>query len=197
MKTWTVDKMLAEGPCYGREQLLELAAGRERMSLLEIVLDSRISDADAIWCATRPGALRRGQVLEWIGWVVDAAVSRHALHCGVASVEAWAARWLSGEPGARAAAAARTAGGAAVLAAEAAAAGVWAARTAEAAVWAARAAEAAAEAAVWARTAGAAGAARADAMAGAAADAAVSARTAGAAARAARTEQRALLLGVL
>lgn len=100
MKSWSVDEMLAERPCedsYPRARLEKLARGRERMTLLEIIDDRCIPAADRVWVACRPGALTAEQLAAWLELIVTRAVTRHASHCGVAEVETWAARWLSGE----------------------------------------------------------------------------------------------------
>ncbi len=92
MKSWTVDEMVAECPCYSRERIEQLFAGREQLTLLEI-LDLHISDRDKAWVCARENEYRT----EWIARVVTRAVETHALRCGVPAVEQWAARWLSGE----------------------------------------------------------------------------------------------------
>ena len=89
--SWTVDEMLAEGPCaqYDRPRITTLWARRERLSLREI-LDLDIPDRDKIWVLTRHG---------WPAWIerlVTRAVRDHARRCGVREVEQWAARWLDG-----------------------------------------------------------------------------------------------------
>jgi hypothetical protein len=88
-----------------------------------------------------------GHPVPWdvVDGIADRAVETHALHCGIAEVERWAERWLSGED--RSAAAAGDAW-------EAAAAGAWAADAAgdawNTAAWRAAAhAAAAADAAAW------------------------------------------------
>jgi hypothetical protein len=138
MQTWTVSEMLENKPCedYPRERLVELWAGRERLSVLDI-LDLDIPAADRVWAALQAGP----HVPVAVEAIVRRAVEAHALHCGIAEVEAWAARWLSGEDRSEAAAwAAR-----AVLAAGAAAEAwveAWtgaAARAAEPAAWAVKA----------------------------------------------------------
>lgn len=137
MQTWTVDEMLAHHPCatYDRARLTNLWAGRERLSVLDI-LDLDIPAADRVWAALQAGP----HVAPAVERIVTRAVSTHALHCGVPEVEAWAARWLSGEDRTAAAAAAA----AAVEAVESASwAASWAARAARASWAAARAARAA------------------------------------------------------
>ena len=153
--SWTVDEMLAERPCaqYDRTRITALWAGRERLSLREILaLD--IPDADKVWVLTR----RHWPA--WIECILTRAVRHHVLSCGVPQVEQWAARWLDGTD--RSADASKAAARAASSAASSAA---WAARAA------ARAAEAAeAEAAAWAEAAEAEAAAWAAAAAAAAAE---------------------------
>ena len=124
IKTWTVDEMLAERPCadYTRARIEELWAGRERLSLLDI-LDFDIPDLDKIWacCRNHP---HRGA---WLDVVVTRAVRTHAVGCGVPAVESWAQIWLGGDRTAEAAEAAARASEAAE-AAWAEAAGAAAAR---------------------------------------------------------------------
>ena len=96
MKTWTVDEMLADLPCcrcYTRERVEELWAGRERLSLLEI-LDLDIAAQDRVWVCCRDDHPRRAV---WIWRVVGRGVREHAVHCGVPEVEHWADLWLPGE----------------------------------------------------------------------------------------------------
>jgi hypothetical protein len=135
MKSWSVDEMMAEGPCLSRRELVALAGGRERVSLLEIVLDGRISSNHAIWCATRPGALSPKQLQAWIELVVGVAVERYA--APHPATKAWALAWD--------------------LTARATSARAAAAEAAEAAAWAAGAASAEAAGAAAAEAAGAAG----------------------------------------
>lgn len=99
MKTWTVEEMLAEGPCerYTEQRITELWAGRERLSLREIA-DLEIPPEGVVWVACRPGAITPEQVRAWlVDRVVARAVRNHALRCGVPEVERWAVQWLSGE----------------------------------------------------------------------------------------------------
>ena len=183
MKTWTVEEMVAERPCpeYTRERMAELWAGREALTLAEI-LDVPIAAQDRVWVACLPAALPAAVQDAWLERIVSRAVTTHALRCGIPAVEVWAQSWLDGtdRTGAAARAAAREAAWAAAWAARAARAAAW--EAARAAAWAAAgAADAAAEAA-----AGAAWVA-AGAAAWAAAEAA---RAAWAAARAAEREQQ-------
>ena len=104
MKSWTIDEMLAERPCeeYTQERITELWAGRERLSLLEI-LDLPISWADRVWVICRPDALTHEQKAAWLERIVGR--TNHTLHDGIPSVEA--APTLVAEAAARAAAASR------------------------------------------------------------------------------------------
>ena len=107
MKSWTIDEMLAERPCeeYTQERITELWAGRERLTLLE-VLDLPISWADRVWVICRPDALTHEQKAEWLERIVTRAIRNHALNCGIPTVEAWAQNWLDGTDRSNAAAAA-------------------------------------------------------------------------------------------
>ncbi len=124
MKTWTVSQMLAERPCdrYTEEDLTKLWAGREKVTLLDI-LDMDIQDADKLWGAWR--GLTRKQTNLVLERIVTRAVTNHALHCGVKAVEDWAANWLSGKD--ISVRATKAAAGAAGWAAWAAGAAAWAA----------------------------------------------------------------------
>ena len=134
MTTWTVDQMLAARPCeeYTRERIAELWAGRDALSLLDI-LDLPIPGEHRVWVACRPGALTASQRTAWLDGIVTRAVTTYALHCGVGAVETWAARWLDGTDrtspaAAEAARSARSARSAwAAEAARAAVASAWAA----------------------------------------------------------------------
>ena len=157
MKSWTIDEMLAERPCeeYTQERITELWAGRERLSLLEI-LDLPILAKDIVWVICRRNALTPEQQAEWLECIVTRAIRNHALNCGIPTVEAWAQNWLDGTDRSSTAAAAWAAW-TAVWASEAA----WEARAATWTAWAAAAARAAEAwaAAAWAVEAAAAAAA--------------------------------------
>ncbi len=133
MKTWTVEQILAEDPCprYTKELLVELWAGREKVSLLDI-LNMPIPDADKLWGAWR--GLTEVQTKRVLEKIVTRAVTNHALNCGIREVEMWTAEWLSGlgDEKSAARAAAEAAAGSAARAAWAAAAG----SAARAAAWA-------------------------------------------------------------
>lgn len=94
MKSWTVDEMLAEQPCYTRERLVELLGDRERATLLEIIEDERIPATHRIWCCCRGG---REFVAAWLLLVMTRCVSAHALRCGIGEIERWAQQWLDGK----------------------------------------------------------------------------------------------------
>ena len=140
---WTVKEMMAENPCkrYTVAIVEKLWAGRESLSLAE-VLALDIPTADRMWATWRPGALTKKQETALQKKIITRAITNHALHCKIESVEKWARKWLSGEDRSAAAEAAEAAAEEAEEAAWAAAA-AWAAWAAEAA-WAAWAAEAAA-----------------------------------------------------
>lgn len=97
MKTWTIDEMLAEGPCihYTPERLAELYDGRESVSLIEI-LDAPIPLQDIVWCITRPTALTQDQCNKWGNRVAARMIRTRALNCGIQDVERWAQAWLAG-----------------------------------------------------------------------------------------------------
>ena len=124
MQSYTIEEMMRFKPCYPRKQVADLWAGRERLSLLEI-LDLDIPAADRIWATTRSG----DHLPTFAGLVANRAVRNHCLSCGVPSVEAWAAAWLSGADRTAEAEAAAKASWAKVS---------WAAASAE---WAAKSAE--------------------------------------------------------
>jgi len=164
MKTWTVEEMVAERPCpeYTRERMAELWAGREALTLAEI-LDVPIAAQDRVWVACLPAALPAAVQDAWLERIVSRAVTTHALRCGIPAVEVWAQSWLDGTD--RTGAAARAAARAAAWAA------AWAARAARAAAWeAAREAARAARAAAWAAVEAAGAAAREAARAARAAE---------------------------
>ena len=93
--SWTIDEMLAEKPCeeYTRARLEELWAGRERLTLLDM-LDLDIHVADKVWACCRDTPLRE----PWLfGRVLTRCIRDHARNCSVPTVRRWAKRWLSGE----------------------------------------------------------------------------------------------------
>ena len=91
MTSYTIEEMMQFDPCYSREQVADLWAGRERLSLLEI-LDLPIPAKDRIWATTWSG----DHLPRFAGLVADRAVRNHCLNCGIPDVEDWAAKWLSG-----------------------------------------------------------------------------------------------------
>ena len=176
MKSWTIGEMLNERPCtkYTQERITELWAGRERLTLLE-VLDLPILAEDIVWVICRKNALTPEQQAEWLECIVTRAIRNHALNCGILTVEAWARNWLNGSDRSRAEAARAAAETEASWAArEAAAAAAWAAarEAAAAAAWAAETEAEATRAASWAAARAAADAADAAAAAWAAREAA-------------------------
>jgi hypothetical protein len=160
MRYWTIDEMQAERPCeeYTRERITELWAGRERLTLME-VLDLPIPAKDIVWVICRNNALTPDQLAEWMERIVTRAIRLHVLNCGIPAVEEWARNWLDGtdrsSESAKAARAATEAWEAAKAARAAAApAAAWAAEVAaweaaETATWAAGEAAWAAEVASW------------------------------------------------
>ena len=156
MKTWSIDEMLDEDPCdkyHDRDLLERLWAGRERLSILDVLRLSIPAD-DRLWVATRPGALDASVQSRWIEGIVTRAINRALEVCDVPEFAAWASRWLDGtDRSAETAWESYAAARAALELAGAAEAAMWAARAAARAAeagWAA--AGAAARAAMWAAT---------------------------------------------
>ena len=180
MKTWTVEEMVAERPCpeYTRERMAELWAGREALSLLDI-LDLPISTEHRVWVTCRPDAITAAQRAAWLDLMVTRAVTAHALHCGIPAVEMWARGWFDGSDRTEASACAAT-----WAAAEAAETGAARAAAAAAAAWTA------ADAAAWTAARAAAGAADAAAEAAAGAAWVAAGAAAWAAAEMAEREQQ-------
>ena len=139
MRRLTVDEVMALKPCYSRERVEELWAGRESLGLDEIAaLD--IPRADRLWCLLAPGVLPDAVLGELHCRIVDEAVviyeryypddhrPRHAneVHRALLRGEATEEEWAAARNAAGAAA--RNAAGADAWAAEAAAwAASWAA----------------------------------------------------------------------
>lgn len=96
MNIWTIDDALSHGPCsdYTRNRLIELWAGREFLTALDIC-DLDIQPADRCWALAR--IMTPEQCTAWCERFFSRVVKTHALHCGIEAVEQWAARWLSGE----------------------------------------------------------------------------------------------------
>ena len=95
MKTLTIDDVMAYEPCYRRERVEELFAGRTEMTIREIcVVD--VSAKDRVWLLTHDGVLDADMRDKWITMIVTRAITNHALHCGIPEVEHWAREWLSG-----------------------------------------------------------------------------------------------------
>ncbi len=98
MRSWTVQEMLAEGPCseYTEARLTKLGAGRHRLTLLEI-LKLDIPVAHKVWCICRAGALTEEQSEAWLEGIVTRAITNHVIGCGIPEAEEWGPKWLSGE----------------------------------------------------------------------------------------------------
>jgi len=140
MKTLTVDDVMAYEPCYTRERVEELFAGRTEMTIREIcAVDVRAKDR--VWLLTQDGVLDADMRDKWITMIVTRAITNHALHCDIPEVERWAENWLSGadrsSDAARAAARAAADAANAAYAAYAAADSAYAAYAAYAAAYAA------------------------------------------------------------
>ncbi len=91
MQTWTVEEMWAhEPPCYTKERLIELWAGRESLSVLDI-LDLDIPATDRMWAVLQAG----DHVKPTVEVIVTRAVKTHALPCPTTAE--WARKWLSGD----------------------------------------------------------------------------------------------------
>ena len=143
MKTLTVEKIMAFEPCYNRAQVEALFGRRRRVRLTEIIDADAVPVQDRIWLLTQDGVLTPEQRRTFCDRTADRAVRAHCLTCGTASVEAWAAGWLSGEDRTEKTAwAAAWAADDAARAARAASAAAWDAGDAARAAWdAARAAQ--------------------------------------------------------
>ena len=94
MQTWTIDELLSHSPCedYPRARLEEMWAGRERLSVLDI-LELDIPAEDRVWAALQAG----DHVAPAVERIVTRAVTNHCLSCGIHEVESWARDWLNGE----------------------------------------------------------------------------------------------------
>jgi len=79
MKTLTVDEVMALHPCYTRERVEELWAGRESLTLAEIAaLDIPLEDR--LWCVLAPGVLPDAVLGELHCRIVDEAVVIYEKH---------------------------------------------------------------------------------------------------------------------
>lgn len=143
MKKVTVKQMLEFGPCkeYSESRVRKLWAGNWSLIPLQIS-ELDIPAADRVWALCR--VLDPDIRTRWINMIVERAIRKYVLGCGIPEVEQWGERWISGadrsSTEAWAAAVKAAAAWAVTAAAEAAA-------EAEAAAWAAEAAWAAAAAA--------------------------------------------------
>lgn len=149
MTSYTVDDVMARGPCWTRERVEEGFGGAQALSLPEMLRREDVPAADRVWLGL---ALRPDVAVRFAGIVADRAVRTYALPCQ-ATAE-WAERWLSGEDRSEAAASA-----AAWSAADAAAAAS-ASRAAWAGAWAAWAGTTSADEAAGAATRAASSATR-------------------------------------
>ena len=86
-----------DGERYSADRLHNLLRGRKGWTPLEVSRMRSVPVEDRIWVLLRPEVLGRDGLLRVVDAIADRAVRRHALHCGVAGVEAWAYRWLSGD----------------------------------------------------------------------------------------------------
>ena len=86
-----------DGERYSDDRLHKLLRGRKGWTPADVSRMRSVPSEDRIWVLLRPEVLGRDGLLRVVDAIADRAVRRHALHCGVGSVEAWARRWLSGE----------------------------------------------------------------------------------------------------
>ena len=128
----TIALVMSWSPCYAKERVTELAAGRESISALE-ACDLPIPPADRLWLLLHQEVLPEATLRELACRFAERALEREREAGRESDVRSWAAiaaerRWLGGEltdnglgdAGAAARVAARAAGAAAGAAAEAA-----------------------------------------------------------------------------
>lgn len=141
MKKVTVKQMLEFGPCkeYSESRVRKLWAGNWSLIPLQIS-ELDIPAADRVWALCR--VLDPDIRTRWINMIVERAIRKYVLGCGIPEVEQWGERWISGAD--RSSTEAKVAAWAAAAAWAVKAAAAWAVKAAAAAAWAAKAAAAAA-----------------------------------------------------
>jgi hypothetical protein len=99
MKTLTPKQIVDLNPCrgYDLEQVTELFDNKESVTYLEILNTNKIPLEDIIWLFCQPTVLDDNIKNQWTEIIATRAVTNHALHCGVDTVERWAKNWLSGD----------------------------------------------------------------------------------------------------
>jgi len=95
MKTLTIDDVMAYEPCYTRERVEKLFAGRTEITIREICAVD-VPARDRVWLFTQDGVLDADMRDKWITMIVTRAITNHVLHCDIPEVERWAEKWLSG-----------------------------------------------------------------------------------------------------
>ena len=93
MKTWTVDEIMDQEPCWTRKRVRAVFNKQQATTLTteQILRLDRIDAADRIWVATRPGALPLDVLRKFVHITADRAVRNYALNIPVTAK--WAAKW--------------------------------------------------------------------------------------------------------
>jgi len=94
MRTFTVDEMMNCNPCYTRDRVVELWAGRERCGAHEII-NMPMPSEDKIWALSLDGVLTADINQRWKDVFVASVVTNHALtYTACPEVVEWAEAWL-------------------------------------------------------------------------------------------------------
>ena len=98
-KRFTLETVMAWGPCYEREKIAEWFAGRDSLTVADCLALS-ISDEDKLWCLLHPEVIPEAQIHKLAraraaareAWVAAAAAREAAEARGEtwAAAEAWA-----------------------------------------------------------------------------------------------------------
>jgi len=92
----TINKLKKWECCYSTEELKSIFGNKKYFTPIEVARKRSVSIEDRIWVLLRPEILGVDLPLvmdEIVGYVVK----KNCLKCGVAEVEKWAEKWLSGE----------------------------------------------------------------------------------------------------
>ena len=91
----TVNRVMSYEPCYTRDKVETLFAGRKVISLHD-VYEMDIPNTDKIWILTRPNVLNSKIRDKWLEIIVTIAINTAKQFCNNSEWNKWADNWLNG-----------------------------------------------------------------------------------------------------